>query len=63
MPSYQSSKVVAIFDYKITKPLNLPSDNNEENISSEASNNDEEEIRQADTMVNNDEDIEPANID
>ena len=60
--SHQPSNPKPILDYNIINLLNLPSDNNKEYISLEASNNGEEDIRPAD-IDNNEKDIWLADID
>ncbi len=63
LPSCQPSTPAPILEYNTINHPDLPSDYFEEDISPRASNNDEEEIRLADTMGNNDENSRPADID
>ena len=62
LPSCQPLNPKPVLDDNTTNLLDLPSDNNEENISPRALNNGKKSIRLAD-MDNNKEDIKPANID
>lgn len=62
LPSRQPSNLASILEYNTTNHLNLPSDNNEENISLETSNNGKKRIRLTD-IDNDEKDIRPADID
>lgn len=61
--SHHFSKAIAILEYNVTNSPDLLSKNNEEDISLRVSKNGEEEIRSANTTGNNDENIEPIDID
>ncbi len=63
LPNCQPSTPAPILEHNTTNHPDLPSDYFEEDISPETSNNDEEEIRLADTMGNDDENSRPADID
>ncbi len=63
MPSCQPFTPAPILEYNTTNHPALPSDYFEEDISLKASNNDEEEIRPADTTDNDDENSKLADID
>lgn len=60
LPNGQASKPTVILEDNTTNWLDLPSNNNEENISPRASNHKEQGIKPTD---NNDKDIRSANID
>ncbi len=63
LPSCQPFTPVPILEHNTTNHLGLPSDYFEEDISPGVSNNDEEEIKPADTIDNDDENSRPADID
>ena len=61
MPSCKPSNLELVLDYNITNLLNLPSNNNEKDISPKISNNGEEKIQPA-NMDNDKKDIRLADI-
>ncbi len=63
LPYCQPSTLAPILEYNTINHPDLPSDYFKEDISLGISNNDEEEIRPADTTGHDDENSRPANID
>ena len=63
LPCCQSSNPDPILDYNTTNPLDLPSDNNKEDITPEVSNHGDSERTRPANIGNDEENIRPADID